>query len=466
MIFLLRAVLFCIPFVRASLSGLNDTCIHALDASNCPSCNARTLWDIVSSCGLTLFACTWTAVHPDIPYMDQWAIGNAFRRLILMIVAFILPEAIVTLAALQFISARQVAKDFNNVFGTQRTRHRAMWQNPSELAVTLLGDIPISNRGSSAKWTLTHGFFAQMGGFVLYVDGELRATLTPEELLQFVCEGSVEMPVITKADIEDRSKGDILSKCIAILQIVWFLIQLIARYTQNLPATLLEIDTLGVAALTCISYGLWLRKPKDVGRPYIVHWNSEVTAPPPGKSLDDDRFISVVRRSPVVDPFLICIGGSIRDPSFSYLSMITTMIGSISGVAFGVIHCLAWNFLFMRHTEQILWHVASAAMASLLMVAFIISMLSMLWTCGAWLCDEFELEDTDFTWGTWKKAWEDPSPLQRVIIIVFAVLGRLLYTGIIYLYFFSRVTIIVLMFLNLRSLPPGAYDTVVWTKFI
>ncbi|KAG2356465.1 hypothetical protein BDR07DRAFT_1221789, partial [Suillus spraguei] len=207
----------------------------------CPSCNARTLWDIVSSCGLTLFACTWTAVHPDIPYMDQWAIGNAFRRLILMIVAFILPEAIVTLAALQFIGARQVAKDFNNVF----------------------------------EWTLTHGFFAQMGGFVLYVDGELRATLTPEELLQFVREGSVEMPVITKADIEDRSKGDILSKCIAILQIVWFLIQLIARYAQNLPATLLEIDTLGVAALACISYGLWLRKPKDVGRPYIVHWNSE-----------------------------------------------------------------------------------------------------------------------------------------------------------------------------------------------
>jgi hypothetical protein len=121
-----------------------------------------------------------------------------------------------------------------------------------------------------------------MGGFVLYVDGEPRARLTPSELLRFVHEGSVEMPTITEAEIEDRSKGDGISKCVAILQLVWFVIQLIARYAQGLPVTLLEIDTLGVATLACIVYGFWWKKPKDIGHPSIVHWKSEVTAPLPG----------------------------------------------------------------------------------------------------------------------------------------------------------------------------------------
>jgi len=118
-----------------------------------------------------------------------------------------------------------------------------------------------------------------MGGFLLYVEDEPRVPLAPEELLRFVDDGSVDMPVITKANIEDWSRGDILSKGIAILQLVWFVIQLIARYVQNLPITLLEIDTLAVAVLTCIAYGWWWEKPKDVGHPYPVRWKAKT--PPP-----------------------------------------------------------------------------------------------------------------------------------------------------------------------------------------
>lgn len=115
---------------------------------------------------------------------------------------------------------------------------------------------------------------------MLYVNDEPRAPLTPNELKRFVHEGSVEMPVIVEADIEDRSKGDALSKGIAILQLAWFVVQLIVRHVQNLPMTLLELDTLAVAALTSIAYGFWWKKPKDVGRPHAVYWNK--TASPPG----------------------------------------------------------------------------------------------------------------------------------------------------------------------------------------
>ncbi|KAG2114962.1 hypothetical protein BD769DRAFT_1363619 [Suillus cothurnatus] len=250
----LCAILFCIPFVRASLPGLNNTHILALDANDSPSRNTRTLWDIISSCVLTLFACTWTAIHLDFPGKDEGIVYATCRRPLLMLTAFLAPEFVVAWAVWQFLNARQVAKAFNG-------------------------------------WTKTHGFFAWMGGFVLYVDGQPRGTLTPDELSQFVRDKLVEMPVITEAEIRDRSNGDMLSKCIAIFQLLWFIIQIIVRYVQKLPVTLLEIDTLGVAALTCISYGFWLNKPKDARVPYIVHWKGPTAS---AYSLDGGYVIVII----------------------------------------------------------------------------------------------------------------------------------------------------------------------------
>ncbi|KAG0695652.1 hypothetical protein DFH29DRAFT_1029745, partial [Suillus ampliporus] len=234
-------VLLYISFASASPPSLNDTTIPTLDASDCPSCSdTRSLLAIIWSCAATLFACTWTAIHPNIPGMKEGKVAITFHRLFIMVIALVAPELMITWAARQYFSARQAKKDFNKAF----------------------------------EWTMAHGHFAWMGGFILYVNDKPRATLSPDELLNFVRWGCVDMPVIMKAEIEDRSKGDALSKGIAILQLVWFVIQLVARYVQNLPITLLEIDTLAVAALTCIAYGLWWRKPKNVGCPCVVHWKA------------------------------------------------------------------------------------------------------------------------------------------------------------------------------------------------
>ena len=72
------------------------------------------------------------------------------------------------------------------------------------------------------------------------------------------------MPVIVQADIEDRSKGDALSNGIGILQLVWF-VPPACRPLRSESSS--EIDTLASAALSCIPYGLWWKKPKDVGHP-------------------------------------------------------------------------------------------------------------------------------------------------------------------------------------------------------
>ncbi|KAG1836054.1 hypothetical protein DFJ58DRAFT_670048 [Suillus subalutaceus] len=112
-------------------------------------------------------------------------------------------------------------------------------------------------------------------------------------------------------------------------------------------------------------------------------------------------------------------------------------------MVFGAIHCLGWNFLFQRHTEQILWRVASIGMVCsppLVPLCIFQAMLGTVRTEDRLL----PLEN-----GRWIS---DPALFFGVLFTEF--------------YVFARVTIIVLMFLSLRSLPPGTYDTVAWTQFI
>ena len=108
----LAVSLFSIPFVRAS--SCNETTIHTLDLSDCPSCNTRSLWQIILSCALTLFACTWTAVHPNIPGIKEEKVAITSRRLFIMVMGLIAPELMITWAARQFFGAFITAKIVNS----------------------------------------------------------------------------------------------------------------------------------------------------------------------------------------------------------------------------------------------------------------------------------------------------------------------------------------------------------------
>ncbi|KAG2117515.1 hypothetical protein BD769DRAFT_1778026 [Suillus cothurnatus] len=393
------AILFLlhIPFVCSSLPSLNGTSVTTLDDSYPPSCsNTRSLWEIIWSCAATLFACTWTAIHLNIPGMDEGKFSVLSRRLGFMMMVLIIPELIITWATCQFLSARDTAKAFNDAF-----LHKAHndYGDMGESAATLIGEMSTTDRMNSPHpsaphvascdfegWTVTYGFFAWMGGFMLYVDGKPRATLEPNELLGFVREGSVEMPVIVEADIEDRSKGDALSKGIAILQLGWFVLQLVARYAQSLPITLLELDTLALAALAGIAYGFWWKKPKDVRRPYAVYWKTTVS--PPSKLAYEQVDVESPTESwgdflgTCVYPFSSLMGLSTHNSSravhsrrvssvvgydgsiVSSRAIIILLVGCLSGAAFGGIHCLGWNVLFRGHAEQMLWRAASLAIVS------------------------------------------------------------------------------------------------------
>ncbi|KAJ7921051.1 hypothetical protein B0H13DRAFT_1522556, partial [Mycena leptocephala] len=73
----------------------------------------RTALDILYSCSATVIACTWASVHPNIPPAHQeW---SSFRmvlsRMLLMMLALLVPEIFVMWAARDWISARRIVKD-------------------------------------------------------------------------------------------------------------------------------------------------------------------------------------------------------------------------------------------------------------------------------------------------------------------------------------------------------------------
>ena len=156
---------------------------------------------------------------------------------------------------------------------------------------------------TAPKWTTEHGYFLQMGGFKLacsqndaYRWVSWRSTLYQEwrmlrreyaypsrlgddiwervlhfyEFRQLLQEHKIDFPSTTEAEIDDRSKGDALSKGIALLQITWFIIQLIARRVQGLTITELELTTAALAGLNSVMYVFWWNKPLDVRCPIVI----------------------------------------------------------------------------------------------------------------------------------------------------------------------------------------------------
>ncbi|KAG6913623.1 hypothetical protein DXG01_005517, partial [Tephrocybe rancida] len=86
-----------------------------------------------------------------------------------------------------------------------------------------------------------------MGGFqICESEGAPRRITRTRDLQPYLVGKQI---TISKEDILDRSKGDILSKAIVLLQVSWFILQVLARAIQRLPITQLEIATIAFATL-------------------------------------------------------------------------------------------------------------------------------------------------------------------------------------------------------------------------
>jgi hypothetical protein len=208
----------------------------------------RTKTTIIWSCLVTIFSCTWVAVHPNIPGPDAPRWATFLRRVRLMIVAMIAPEAVILWAMRQWISAYKLGKKYQCVFILSLTYIRN-W-------LLMLHHLDLAY-----GWTQSHGYFAIMGGFMIFEGDKEHHTVTPDELEELLKNGNIR---ITEKEIRDKGRGDALSKGLILVQTTWFILQCIARRVEGLPITELELVTLAFAALNFVTYAVWWNKPLNV----------------------------------------------------------------------------------------------------------------------------------------------------------------------------------------------------------
>ena len=137
----------------------------------------------------------------------------------------------------------------------------------------------VLTRISDEGWTATHGHFLIMGGFVLVRNGH-ETVLDYDSFVDGDMSYEVAFPTVTAREIQDKSRGDFLSKSIAILQSIWFIVECITRGKEGLALTELELVTLALASLNGVMYFLWWDKPLGVKEPIKVYLSN---ADPPKK---------------------------------------------------------------------------------------------------------------------------------------------------------------------------------------
>ncbi|KAI9509150.1 hypothetical protein F5148DRAFT_978758 [Russula earlei] len=390
----------------------------------------RSLWDIIWSCAVTILLCTWVSVHPNIPSPhESWA-RVAWRRVGLMLATLFVPEAMIAWALRQRLAA-------------------------VELANILKGE----------GWTTTHGFFAIMGGFMEYEGNRPIRVLLPEELNSYSLTGNGDFPRIAKEEIEDKSKGEGISKILVVLQTGWFVTQCIARGVQGLPVTELELITVAFATLNFVMYLLWWDKPLNVQcgvrvykkrnteqpmddgdiavsnpvgfwgalRDALSDLRAAIVRGPLTGELDNMPWLIRVLLWPIWKPMYIVVGEEekfrMRVNTFYPGEWVTGKFPFIMftvvtvTLVFGGIHCIGWSFTFPSSAEKTLWRVASVT----------ITVFPLLFMPVSFLDGYFFII------------------LPHVMLL---------------LYLFCRLVLLVIPFVFLRSLPLAAYHVVPWVSSI
>jgi hypothetical protein len=107
-----------------------------------------------------------------------------------------------------------------------------------------------------------------------------------------------------------------------------------------------------------------------------------------------------------------------------------TLAASAIATLFGVIHCIVWSFEFEYHIDKWLWRIASLTNTCIPPVLFV----------GFRFHSHIQSE-------------------VRILGFPFALLASILYV-------FAQILLLVLPFVFLHSVPPGAYQIVHWTTLI
>ena len=382
----------------------SDGLVHGWHSTDC----GRGTSDILWSCLATVLLCVWTVIHLPVPCCSRFENGQLVpgepsrSKRNWVIRSGIVPAAISVIAP-EFLTFTAISEYFQAI--------------ESKKAI------------SQTKWTLTHGFFLNMGGFCLETPSGLRMQLDEIQVKSAMSESPEWLSKLKNVEedhINDHAKSNPLTKFIACGQALWLVTQVISRIRQRQAVTLLEVSTTAYAACALTAYVAWWKKPQSPTLPITISCPNE-TLPPEGKE----------RHSYYKEDISFEYVWAGRHWSRQFDGLTAFGLSPLCPAIFGAIHVASWNIRLLSNVEQWLWrgsalYCCNAGIIFLLIYLFLD------------LCESLFLLRKTLSKALWD--W-------ILMIIILA-------------YVLARLFMIVEVFLSLRALPHSAYEEVQWSSFV
>lgn len=391
---LLHMLLLCIVPANAFTKFTTNCTVPDVTTDYVSAPNTRGSLQLIWTSLSTILLCTYSILHLDIPEGYEGQIILFFYKLMLSLFTIILPEFLLVKSIWELLDAR----------ATLKALHR---------------DVP----GTKDDWTLAHMLYANMGGFVVRQETDVRGVfrdyfakanaaktatanvaaiqtdavevagreaVSPDHepsvyeiidelggrlTMQKGCDGEILARVrantmhhaildgvlpakapVNKQEILDKSKSDIVTKSLALLQLLYFFVQLFARLAEGLPVTQMELMTASFGAASLIIYLCWMPKPQAVQSPTTI---------------------AICDFSLPADLEKLCLEYNKRGGSKSgkHASAATTFFSLearpygdwrltamfMATLPFGAIHIAGWNLAFPSTADKWLWRASAIA---------------------------------------------------------------------------------------------------------
>ena len=391
-----------------------DDLIHGWVSTDC----GRGTSDILWSCLATMFLCVWTAMHLPVPYYHGQRPLSTRQKLVRSGIG----PALISVLVPEFLAVTAIAE------------MTACWLAKEEI-----------RRLTQIDWTLTHQFFFNMGGVCLRSSSGRYLQIGKEEVTTAMkrsrslskqgpnpLDWLSELEKLTEGQIKDLAKSDTLSKLIACGQALWLVTQVVTRLCQHRAVTLLEISTCAYVSCALLSYAAWWKKPQGCTSPMMISCSDDTlselmdrssggyyTQESRGEFLwagrDWMESIDFESGRPQTIVYHLCISLAVLCPA-----------------VFGAIHVASWNVRLPSDVELWMWRGSSLYC---LMTGTTVAVFMLL------------------------SAYDKlPSWLDGIFKNLFLFVGPL--------YIIVRAYMIVEVFLSLRALPPGAFQSVQWSSLI
>ena len=469
--------------------------------------DGRGTLDILWTCILTMFLCSWSILCLNIPAPKEKKPLILWRKLAMTGLGFLCPELVFEIALGRWLSARRSVRDFNSA-SFERRPPEGKSHIPGSVKTGIYNRMRRRSSGAKEGWTMEEAFFADMGGFILHTRDQNQFPLDAQQLHYLVHKGFLGRPKFSHRELEEKKKVDSLLRTITLCQIIWFVINTIGRWVQNLVVTTAELTTMSFILCSLGTFFLWWHKPADAVAGKVIYSDISIN----DILLSEGEPIDAWKRTPldfvnrkewwwsrcwanfvnILNHMHITFGTDEKPIDRIADSLQKELPGRCLWLCLGLttgyfaVLFVGWNYTFPSNTEQLLWRGACltlmASLFALGMVAPLVHYIPSLQhgpregsnlrcACTRSLEDGFSMRILARSRHIYQRIdraldsirnnsiGKDPflyNPLRLMIPIY--IIGTF--------YCLARIYILVADILEMRSLPTSAYATVDWLKVI